>query len=231
MQPFPTISDVLKSAPFAPSLSKAHLLRLRREVLLREIPAGTSLYQKARRADHWTGVVRVVVKIHALSPTGRTTTLATFPPGCWFGEGTLLKREGWPFDATAIEDTLLALMPAATFHWLLEHSLGFNRFLLDQVNARLGQFISRCEHARLHHSSRHVAHCISELTDARLYPGAENRHLGMSQEELASLAGVSRQIVNRALGELEDIGAVRVSYGSLTLIDPEGLRRFSESFE
>src|SRR5256885_7579682 len=69
------------------------------------------------------------------------TTLfrSTFPPGCWFGEGTLLKREGWPFDATAIEDTLLALMPAATFHWLLEHSLGFNRFLLDQVNARLGQ--------------------------------------------------------------------------------------------
>src|SRR5256885_9790637 len=65
MQPFPTISDVLKSAPFAPSLSKAHLLRLRREVLLREIPAGTSLYQKARRADHWTGVVRGVVKIHA----------------------------------------------------------------------------------------------------------------------------------------------------------------------
>lgn len=53
----------------------------------------------------------------------------------------------------------------------------------------------------------------------------------MSQEELASLAGVSRQIVNRTLGELEDIGAVRVSYGALTLIDPEGLRRFSESFE
>jgi CRP-like cAMP-binding protein len=101
MQPSPTISDVLQSAPFAPSLSKAHLLRLRREVLLREIPAGTSLCQKARRADHWTGVVRGVVKIHALSPTGRTTTLATFSPGCWFGEGTLLKREGWPFDATA----------------------------------------------------------------------------------------------------------------------------------
>jgi CRP-like cAMP-binding protein len=81
MQPSPTISDVLQSAPFAPSLSKAHLLRLRREVLLREIPAGTSLCQKARRADHWTGVVRGVVKIHALSPTGRTTTLATFSPG------------------------------------------------------------------------------------------------------------------------------------------------------
>lgn len=230
MQPF-TIKHVLESAPFAPNLSQAHLLRLQREVLLREVPAGRSLCQKTGNAGHWTGVVQGAVKIHALSPTGRSTTLTTFSPGCWFGEGTLLKQERWPFDATAIEDTLVALMPAGTFHWLLEHSLGFNRFLLEQLNARLGQFIGRCEHARLHHSSRHVAHCISELMDARLYPGAENRHLGMSQEELASLAGVSRQIVNRALSELEDLGAVRVSYGSLTLIDPEGLRRFSESFE
>ena len=229
--PPPTINAVLKSTPFAPHLSRAHLLRLRREVLLRHIPAGTPLCHKTHRAGHWAGVVQGAVKIHALSPTGRSTTLATFTPGCWFGEGTLLKHECWPFDATAIEDTLVALMPASTFHWLLERSLGFNRFLLDQLNARLGQFIGRCEHARLHLSSRHVAHCISELTDSRLYPDTGNRHLGMSQEELASLAGVSRQIVNRTLGELEDIGAVRVSYGALTLIDPEGLRRFSESFE
>ena len=49
MQP-PTINAVLKSAPFAPHLSRAHLLRLRREVLLRHIPAGAPLCHKTHRA-------------------------------------------------------------------------------------------------------------------------------------------------------------------------------------
>lgn len=227
----PTTAEVLKAAPFAQGLCEAHLQRLEHELVLREVPAGASVCQKSRKAEHWVGVARGTIKIHVLSPDGRGTTLATFSDGCWFGEGTLLKGEPWPFDAAAIGNTLVALVPAATFQWLLDNSFPFNRFLIDQLNARLGQFISRCEHARLHQSNQHVAHCIAELIDSRLYPFVENRRLTMSQEELASLAGVSRQIVNRALGELEDIGVVRVAYGSLTLIDPEGLRRFSESFQ
>jgi hypothetical protein len=51
----------------------------------------------------------------------------------------------------------------------------------------------------------------------------------MSQEELGNLAGVSRAVVNKVLHELSRTGVIRVSYGCISLIDPEGLRRFSES--
>ena len=42
----------------------------------------------------------------------------------------------------AMRETRLALVLRATFHWLLEVSPGFNRFVIEQLNERLAQFLS-----------------------------------------------------------------------------------------
>lgn len=227
--PSSRVAAALSSAPFAARLSPEHLARLGRDVVMKDFAAGSRICRKGASADYWIGIAYGSVKIQVTSSEGRGTTLATFSEGCWFGEGTLLKGECWPFDAVALCDSRVAMVPVSAFHWLLENSFPFNRFLIDQLNARLGQFIGRCEHARLHQTSQHVAHCIAELLDPRLYPAPERPYLHMSQEELGKLAGVSRAIVNEALHNLARSGIVRVSYGSISVIDPEGLRRFSES--
>lgn len=221
--------EILSGARFAQQLAADHRARVARELVVREFAAGAHVCRRGASATFWMGVTAGTVKIQAVSPEGRGTTLATFSEGCWFGEGTLLKSEPWPFDAIVLRDARIALVPAATFRWLLDNSFPFNRFLIDQLNARLGQFISRCEHARLHQTDRHVAHCIAELLDPRLYPFAQQPFVQMSQEELGNLAGVSRAVVNKVLNELSRSGIVRVAYGSISLIDPDGLRRFSES--
>jgi CRP/FNR family transcriptional regulator, cyclic AMP receptor protein len=41
----------------------------------------------------------------------------------------------------ALRDARLALMDRSTFLWLFENSVGFNRFLVGQLNERFGQFI------------------------------------------------------------------------------------------
>lgn len=221
--------EILSGARFAQHLAADHRARVAGELVVREFGAGTQVCRRGSTAAYWMGVAAGTVKIQAVSSEGRGTTLATFSEGCWFGEGTLLKGEAWPFDAIALRDARIALVPADTFRWLLDNSLPFNRFLIDQLNARLGQFISRCEHARLHQTDRHVAHCIAELLDPRLYPFSQPAFVRMSQEELGNLAGASRAVVNKVLNELSRSGIIRVSYGSISLIDPEGLRRFSES--
>ena len=48
----------------------------------------------------------------------------------------------------------VALMPEATFFWLLDTSIPFNRFILTQLNERLGQFMATFEHDRLLDSLR-----------------------------------------------------------------------------
>ena len=45
------------------------------------------------------------------------------------------------------------------------------------------------------------------------------------QQELAYLAGLSRQRVNEALRRMEDRALIRIEYGGLRILDMEGLRR------
>jgi CRP-like cAMP-binding protein len=221
--------DILASAPFAARLSQEDLARVARDLVVREYQSGAWICRKGAIAENWMGVLRGAVKIQVVSSEGRGTTLATFTKDCWFGEGTLLKSERWPFDAVALSDAAIALVGLATFNWLLDNSFPFNRFIINQLNARLGQFISRCEHARLHQTDQHVAHCIAELLDPRLYPLPQKPFVRMSQEELGNLAGVSRAKVNKVLHALSRSGIVHISYGCIVLVDPEGLRRFSEA--
>ena len=103
--------------------------------------------------------------------------------------------------------------------------VGFNRFILTQLNERLGEFVGRFEHDRLLGPEARVAADLAALFNPRLYPG-QQKTLPISQTELALLVGLSRQTVNRALQQLEAAGLLRVDYRGVTIIDVEGLNRF-----
>ncbi len=216
----------IRQSAFFPRLTEDEAMRLEQACMAVLLEPGESICRKGWKADKWIGIVNGSIKIENSTSSGRHTTLTHFSIGSWFGEGTLLKNAGWPYDAVAVVQSEVVLMPSSMFDELLARNLGFNRFLLDQLNARLAQFVERCEHERLHDADHHVAHCLAEMIDPRLNP-RHDENLTISQEALARLAGVSRPIVNRALHRLERDGLLKTDYRSITLLDPEGLRRFS----
>ncbi|MBI3368393.1 MAG: Crp/Fnr family transcriptional regulator, partial [Burkholderiales bacterium] len=205
MQLDPSTDRLLQCTSFYARLTPEQVTRLRADLVVRPFNAGNHVRRKGTVADGWLGVATGLVKIENTSADGRHTTLTNFSAGCWFGEGTLLKDEAWPFDAVAIVDSVVAFVPFQTFEWLLNSSVPFNRFLLNQLNARLAQFVERCEHLRLHDADHHVIHCLVEMVDPRLYPSIAD-NITLSQEELARLAGVSRSVVSRVLQRLERLG-------------------------
>jgi CRP/FNR family transcriptional regulator, cyclic AMP receptor protein len=220
---------LLSATGFHDALTAEEQQRLHADICAKPFKAGVSVARSGMPADAWLGVAQGVVKIENTAADGRQTTLTHFSKGCWFGEGTLLKREPWPYDAVAVTDSVVAFLPISTFDWLLESSFKFNRFLLDQLNARLAQFVERCAHLRLHDAEHHVVHCLAEMVDPRLYPQIGDS-VAVSQEGLAHLAGVSRSLVSQVLQKLQRQGLVRVDYRSITLLDRNGLRAFSGSF-
>lgn len=182
---------------------------------------------KGDPAEHWIGVVDGLVKIASHWVTGKTVTFTGVPPGGWLGEGSMLKREPRKYDVIALRDSRIAYMNRAAFQWLLDNSIPFNRFLLNHLNERLGQFIGMVEHERLLETEARVARCLASLFNPVLYPGT-NRQLQISQEELGYLAGVSRQRANQALKVLEEAGLLRIEYGGINVLDLDGLRTFGD---
>lgn len=220
-----SLDDLLDLTPWMRQLDSQQQARVRRDLTVREVVAGAFVCRKGDAVEHWFGVVEGLVKISSVSVDGKSVTFIGVPPGGWFGEGSLLKDEPRRYDAVALRAGRIALMPGATFQWLLDTSIPFNRYLLLQLNERLGQFVATVEFDRLLGPDARVARCLAQMFNRLLYPGLGPR-LEISQGELGYLTGLSRQRVNQALQTLERQGLLAVEYGSITVLSLDGLRSF-----
>jgi CRP-like cAMP-binding protein len=168
-------------------------------------------------------VVEGLLKMSSDNAQGQTMTFMGVPPGGWFGEGTAMKREPYRYNIQALRKSVVAGLPIDTFHWLLDHSIAFNRFVMHQLNERLGQFIAAREIDRLNNPDVRVARSLASLFNPVLYPGV-GEVLRITQQELAYLVGLSRQRVNEALMALQAQGASRVEYGGVRVLNLAALQ-------
>jgi len=176
-------------------------------------------------SNYWFGVIEGLLKMSNVSREGHQITYTGIPPGAWFGEGTLLKREVYRYNIEALRKSTVAGLPIEMFHQLLDRSIPFNRFVMNQLNERLGQFIVAREIDRNNQPDARVARSLASLFHPVLYPGV-GELLRITQQELAWLVGLSRQRVNEALNALAGAGLIRVEYGGVRVIDLDGLRTY-----
>lgn len=223
--PTPTLLEHLHATIWGRVLTPEEMARVEADCFEQFVPKGGFVCRKGEALENWVGIIEGLVKINNFSPSGKSVTFTGVTAGGWFGEGSLLKDAVRKYDVMALRDTRVARMPRATFEWLLEGSLPFNRFLLMQLNERLGQFIGQVETDRMLDVDTRVARCLAALFNAHLYPGVEPL-VGLSQEEIGYLSGASRQRVNGALQLLEKAGLVRLDYGGIRVLDVDGLREF-----
>lgn len=219
------VERILASAAWARDLTPDELGRVARGLSERHYRRGDYICHRGDRFEPWTGVISGLVKISAISRDGKPMTFAGIGAGGWFGEGTLLKNEARKYDLVVLRDTHLAILNRATFIWLYENSVAFDRFLVEQLNERMGQFIATIEYDRILDPKARVARNLSWLFNPVLYPGI-GRSIEITQEELALLAGVSRPLANRALKELEAEGLLSVASQRVDVADIEALARY-----
>jgi CRP-like cAMP-binding protein len=220
------------------------------ESLLAQVPVFSALSRQdiealASRARHWTyakgeivfhredpgatlhiierGRVRVVLA----SPEGEEITLAVLGEGDFFGDIALL--DGGPRSATVIaaEPTQTVAISREDFlHWLQDRPTAAVTIL-----AILGHRVRATSDlvgdvAFLNVLGR-LAKKLMELSSA--HAGASPAtpvELRFTQEELASMIGVTRESVNKHLRFLKDRGAISVERGRVSVRRPEELEKY-----
>ncbi len=222
-----SLNEMLLASAWARELTAEQFQQVNEGIVVRTIPTGGFVCMKGEPVEYWMGVVDGLVKMASIWSTGKITSFTGLSAGGWFGEGSLLKNEARKYDVIALRESRVAYMNRITFQWLCDNSIHFNRFLIVQLNERLGQFIAMMEHERLLDPDARLARCLASLFNPVLYPES-NLELKISQEEVGLLAGISRQRVNQALRKLEEAGLLHIDYGSITILDLAGLRCFGE---
>jgi len=213
----------LKLIPWFGLLKENERNRIESQLVVSDPMPGDYVCRMGRQATYWFGVVEGLLKMSTDSASGRTITFTGVPPGGWFGEGTAIKRETYRYNIMALRRSVVAGLPIETFHWLLDNSIGFNRFVMNQLNERLAQFIEAREIDRSNDPDVRVARNLATLFNPTLYPGV-GEMLRITQQELAYLVGLSRQRVNVALNRLEEQGAIRIEYGGMRVLNLAALR-------
>ncbi len=213
----------LDAIPWIHLLSAQERERATEDLKIADADPGEYICRIGRPVTYWFGVIDGLLKMSSDNAEGQTMTFTGVPPGGWFGEGTAMKRETYRYNIQPLRKSRVAGLHVDTFHWLLDHSIGFNRFVMNQLNERLGQFIAAREIDRMTNPDIRVARSLASLFNPVLYPGV-GEVLRITQQELAYLVGLSRQRVNEALTALAAQGAIKVEYGGLRVVDLQALR-------
>ena len=221
------LSHELDAIPWIDRLTAEERLRVIDDLRVVQVDPGELVCRVGRPVTYWFGVLDGLLKMSNDSAQGMPMTFTGLPPGGWFGEGTVLKREAYRYNIQALRKSVVTGISVATFHWLLDRSIAFNRFVMMQLNERLGQFIAAREIDRLTSANERVARSLGALFHPVLYPGVGGL-LRITQQELGYLVGLSRQRVNEALKALQAAGVIRIEYGGLRVLDLDGLRRFRD---
>ena len=193
----------------------------------RTLARGESLFHKGSSPDALFGVVSGSLRVSVVAPGGREAVIAMLEPGHWFGEVSLLVGRERVYDTFAVDVTEMAVVAAADFHRLVAEHPDVHMAFTRLVCLRLRQALAWIDDVILMPLPVRLAHRLLTL-DARAL-GAEDGSggtlLGVSQEDLSFMLGVSRQSVNRQLKLWEEDGTLRVRYRSIELLDRERLER------
>jgi len=222
----PATRAELEGIPWLRVLEGADLQRAQTALRIAPAQTGDRICRFGRPPTFWFGVVDGLLKMSNDTPSGGTITYMGVPPGAWFGEGTLIKREPYRYNIEALRRSTVAGLPIEDFHALLDRSIPFNRYLMNQLNERLGHFIAAREIDRQDDPDSRVAGSLAQLFNPVLYPGVGGL-LRITQQELGYLVGLSRQRVNQALNTLAEHGLIGIEYGGVRVRDLAALRAFS----
>ena len=190
-------------------------------------PAGREIFAKGSPGQSLMAVLRGRVKISAPSDDGKEVVFTIYSAGEIFGEMSVLDGEERSADATAKDDCELLVLNRRDILPILETRADLCMILLRMLCHRLRQTSEQVEDVMFRHLESRVAKSLLQLVEtvglrALHSPSVE---LHVSQRELGSMAGGSRESVNKILQNWHRRGLIDISKGSIIIRNVEAIER------
>lgn len=176
-----------------------------------------------RRGDASSGANIIVsgrVRIGSMSEDGREVTLGVLGPGDVIGEMSVLDGEEVSADVQALEDCTLLFIERARFLRLLRADADLCLRLMAVLCRRIRRSNAALEDMALLELGARLARLLLRL--AQDYGAATPRgvriEVKLSQKDLGTLVGSSREKVNKQLREWEEAGVLGKEDGRMLIL-------------
>jgi CRP-like cAMP-binding protein len=218
---------MLQRSPLFRGLAPAVLERIAALATQRSYRRGEVLFRSGDAGDALLGVVSGRIRISTGNAEGREIFLNIMEPGDTFGEIALLDGGPRTATATAIEPSELVSLRRGPLFELLEREPKTALELLKLCGERLRWTSGLLEDSVFLDAPARLAKRLLSLGELHGEKTAAGDRVRISQEELASFLGVSRQAVNEQLQDWKARGWVALGRGSVTVQDAAALKAAS----
>jgi CRP-like cAMP-binding protein len=216
---------MLQRSPLFRDLAPAVLERIAALATQRAYRRGEIVFSHGDAGDALFAVVTGKIRISTGSAAGREIFLNIMEPGDTFGEIALLDGGPRTATATAIAAAELVSIRRGPLFELLEREPRTALELLRLCGERLRWTSGLLEDAALLDAPARLAKRLLSLDELHGEKRGDGRVVRISQEELGSFLGISRQSVNEQLQEWRAKGWVELGRGTVVVRDAAALRK------
>jgi CRP-like cAMP-binding protein len=221
---------LLKDVPLFAELSDAELAALAQDFTHLKFQQGEPIFYQGDPGHTLYIVEAGQVRIYVQSEDGQELSVTVCGPGDLFGEMAVI--DGLPRSASAIamEPTRVLSLSRERFREQLRRSPQFALNFMKALSVRIRSSTRTMDTLTTLNVPSRVARKLLELAQKHgaPEPGGVRLGLNLTQTDLASLLGTTRESINKALGQFKKQGWVSQQGGQIVIVDPEALRRLSQ---
>jgi CRP/FNR family cyclic AMP-dependent transcriptional regulator len=159
------------------------------------------------------------VKIFKYSHSGREMIINVCEPGDSFNEVPVFDRLDNPVNVGAVLDTRVWLIDAEALRQVVVNHPEAAQKIIINLSQNLRMLVKKIAELTFYPVTARLARLLYDLPPEQL-SGAER----FTQDDLASRVGTVREVVARALKELENSGAIEIQRGKIKVLDLDKLR-------
>lgn len=220
--------EFLRQVPVFAGLNPEELQHIASLALRRRYRKNMYIFMEGEPGDAIYFVTRGAIKLFQVLEDGREKILHFVREGEIFAE--VLLFEGGPYPATAqtLENTEVGIIRNADMEDLLSRHGEMAVKIIKVMSRRLRQAQNHIRDLALKGAYGRLASSLLQLARQYGKPREDGVtiDLNLSQQELASLIGTSRETVARILSDFKRLGTVEVERQRITILEPEKLREW-----
>ncbi len=213
--------DILKKVPIFGDLSDSDLRSIVDKMVSHTYKKGQIILMEDSIGEHCFFLTRGKVKITRLSSDGREVILALLASGDFFGEMSLLDGESRSANVVALENTKALTLNMEDFLTALEMYPKVAINLLRELAVRLRKSDEQIASLSLSDAERRIALSLLRIAEEQgiIHQGHVTVNPLPFQQDIANMAGTSRETVSRTYGLLEADGYIDRDGRKLVIMD------------
>ena len=222
---------LLRNVPLFRDLDDEELERIADIAIPRTFPKKTLIFAEGSPREAVYFIVEGLVKTYKVDANGHEQIISLLKKGDMFPHTGFFDQSPYPANAEAVKQTRTFAIPVRSFEQLLLSTPTIAVKVLRVLGAKIRELQEKLQEITYQDVRHRISAILLRLAEAHgtTQNGAVVLRLPVTHQDLASMAGTSRESVSRMLNDLRRCNILEMNRNHIVLNDVESLKSWADA--